>query len=379
MILSMIALPDVSRIVASVSRAAIAAALLVGAPASAVKLGVMGDSLSDEYAEASYGSYAQNWNEQLVNFAGFDLGPTAAAAGQPGGTWGEPRRKGYEFNWARSGATSGSLLSGGQHTGVAAQVVPEGLEYVAIAIGANDYHPAGAAYQNIYANLWSQAQIDAHNAGIVANILTALDTVLATGVNAIVSNLPDYGLTPAVRSFFPDPVGRQRVSNAISQANADLASAVLIRRVVLIDLFGSSLAIFGPHGAPNTTLAIGNVAIQLAQSDTAGGGNPTAAFVHDGVHPNTTLQGISSNLTLEALNLGYGAGLTLFTEAEILAHRGIAYGGSDTLAAQLGPYSSYVLVPQAVPGLAPAALVACALALAVVGSRGLARRRLRAA
>ena len=358
--------------------AVLVVSLGVALPASAQKFAAMGDSLSDEYAEESYGSYAQNWNEQLVNFAGFDLGLTAAAAGEPGGTWGEPRRTGYEFNWARSGATSGSLLSGGQHTGVAAQVVPKGLEYVAISIGANDYHPASAAYQNIYANLWSQAQIDAHNAGIVANILTALDTVLATGVNAVVSNLPDYGLTPTVQGFFPNPVGRQRVSDAISEANANLASAVSIRGVVLIDFFGAALAIFGPHSAPNTTITIGNVPIQLTQSDTAGGGNPTAGFVDDGVHPNTTLQGISSNLTMEALNLGYGAGLTLFTEAEILAHRGIAYGGSDTLLAQLGNYSDYIASfappPTMVPALGPvgrALMAAFLLAAALLAARHL--------
>ncbi len=330
------------------------ASLLFAPTASAVKLGVMGDSLSDEYAEEGYGNYAQNRFELFVNFAGFDLGPTAVEAGQPGGTWGEPRRTGYEFNWARSGATSGSLLADGQHTGVAAQVVPEGLAYVVLSVGANDYNPSSTAYQSIYANVWSQAQIDAHNAGIVANILTALDTVLATGVDVVVANLPDYGLTPTVQGFFPDPVGRQRVSAAISQANANLALAAFSRAVVLIDIYGASLAIFGPHSAPNTTLAIGDVPIQLTQSDTAGGGNPTAGFVHDGIHPNTTIQGLTANLTLEALNLGYGAGLTLFTEAELLAHRGIAYGGFDTLTAQIGPYSDYILVPpQVVPALGP--------------------------
>jgi lysophospholipase L1-like esterase len=348
---------------------------LYSAPASAVTLGVMGDSLSDEYAEESYGSYAQNWNEQLVNFAGFDLGPTAAAAAQPGGTWGEPRRTGYEFNWARSGATSVTLLSDGQHSGVAAQVIPEGIDYVTIAIGANDYNPADVAYQAIYANLWSQAQIDAHNTTIVANILTALDTALATGVDAVVTNIPDYGLSPTVQGFFPDPVGRQRVADAITQANNDLAPPVFVRGVVLIDFFEASLAIFGPHGSPNATLTIGNVAIQLNQADTAGGGNPTAGFVDDGVHPNTTLQALSANMTMEALNIAYGEGLTLFTEAEILAHRGIAYGGSDTLVAQFGNYSDYIYAPQAVPGLGMGGIVLCAVGMSWVGGRRLQARQ----
>ena len=50
--------------------------------AAALTLGVVGDSLSDEYAEETYGSYATNWVEQLDQFAGVDTGPTAAASGQ---------------------------------------------------------------------------------------------------------------------------------------------------------------------------------------------------------------------------------------------------------------------------------------------------------
>ena len=63
-----------------------------------VQLGVLGDSLSDEYAEQSYGLYAQNWLQQLVIYGGIDVGPTASEAAQPGGTWGEPRRTQYETN-----------------------------------------------------------------------------------------------------------------------------------------------------------------------------------------------------------------------------------------------------------------------------------------
>src|SRR5579863_3527445 len=77
--------------------------ILTSANAQIGALGVMGDSLSDEYFEETYGTYATNWVQQLVNYRSVNVGPTAAAAGQPGGTWGSPRRTGYEFNWALSG------------------------------------------------------------------------------------------------------------------------------------------------------------------------------------------------------------------------------------------------------------------------------------
>ena len=72
--------------------------------------GVAGDSLSDEYEVENY-NYARNWVELLAEERHFDLGQEL--------DWGEPRREGYEFNWARSGATSATLLSTGQHTGLA--------------------------------------------------------------------------------------------------------------------------------------------------------------------------------------------------------------------------------------------------------------------
>src|SRR5262245_5709515 len=95
--------------------------LISGAQAVPVTMGVMGDSLSDEYFENFTGSTNQNWVEQLANFRSVNFGPTAAAANQSGNTWGAPRNTGYEYNWALYGSTSAGLLSDGQHTGFAAQ------------------------------------------------------------------------------------------------------------------------------------------------------------------------------------------------------------------------------------------------------------------
>ena len=89
--------------------AVLAVSLVFALPASAQKFGAMGDSLTDEYGEATYGLYAQNWLQQLVIHAGLDAGPI--------GSWGEPRRNFYEYNWARAGANSSTLLSQGQDTG----------------------------------------------------------------------------------------------------------------------------------------------------------------------------------------------------------------------------------------------------------------------
>lgn len=325
----------------------IAAVLVWGsASAHAQTVGAMGDSLSDEYAEGSY-SYAMNWVQQLAQFRGVDFGPTAAQAGAPGGTWGEPRRTQYAQNWARSGADSSSLLADGQHTGLASQIVPMEVEYVLLAIGANDFAPIPfiSPYQFIYSGIWSEAQIQNHINNIAARIQTAMDTVLAAGdARFIVANVPDYGVTPIAMSFFPNATNREKVTAVISQLNDMIEAMAEEREIVLLDIEALATAIFGTNHNRNTTLAIGNVSIFLQQSDTSSNTNPQAGFVHDNIHPHTTLQGLFANAIMTAMNTGSeGADLTLFSEAEILAHAGLAYGGADTLGPTIGEWSEYVI------------------------------------
>jgi hypothetical protein len=237
-----------------------------------------------------------------------------------------------------------------------------------MAIGANDFAPGSAAYDGIYYGTWTPMGINAYIASVVANINTALDAVLATGVELALVNVPDYGVTPSVQSLYSDPAQRQLVTDVIGQLNLEVDAIAQARQLPLVDFESALLAIFGTHSTPIATLTIGNRTIDLTAVDTVSGTNPTAAFVDDGIHPNTTLQGLLANMFMEALNVGYGANIPLFTEAEILAHRGITYGGSDTLTGQIGSYSDYVIdyVPEPSPTLL---LIVGFAALAVAGRR----------
>jgi lysophospholipase L1-like esterase len=341
------------------------ACLVFLSPSYAVKIGVMGDSVSDEYFEESYGTYATNWTEQLVNFRGVDMGPI--------GAWGGPRRNGYQYNWARAGATSTTLLSAGQHTGLAAQVVPEGIDYAVLMIGPNDQ-----GLNNMYANLYSGAWTpgDANTVAwvntVASNINTAVSTAVASGVQLLLTNSADYSITPSVNQIqAPIASQRQAVTDVLAnQLNPAIQAIAQANNLALIDVFGLTNAIVGTPLNLHPTVTIGNVNIQLQQVDTPSGTVPLSGFVDDGVHPHTTIQGTIANLVMEGLNIGYGANLTLFSESEILAHRGLAYGGSDTLQAQIGPYSDYVLnfVPEP-SSLALAALAATTLAIASLRRR----------
>ena len=160
----------------------------------------------------------------------------------------------------------------------------------------------------------------------------------------VLVGFPDYGVTPfAVNAGYTIAAQRQLVSDVMDDLNDQLQLLAMTHELVFVDMNGITRAIFGTNGSPNATLNLGNVPINLTgPSNIDTGSNPTGAFVQDGVHPNTTTQGIGANAIITVLNIGYQANLPVFSEQEVLAHRGIAYGGSDTLASQIGQYSDYV-------------------------------------
>ena len=94
----------------------------------------------------------------------------------------------------------------------------------------------------------------------------------------------------------------------IGQVNSGLVYLAQKWQVPLVDAFGLQKAIFGSNTNLQSTLFIGNVAIHLQQSDSnpTNAPNRTAAFVADGAHPHTTIQGLFANMALEAVVLGYG-------------------------------------------------------------------------
>ena len=299
-----------------------------------VALGVAGDSLSDEYAEETY-SYAANWVESLACnrvYLGEYREDTAV--------WQDVRGEGYQYNWAAAGATSQSLLTEEQHTGLAEQINDGMVTHAVLAIGQNDFYPDSEAYRKIYEGLWAQTAIDAYNRAVARNIDTALATLTAADVKLVLSNVIDYGVAPEVRATKPDAAKRERVANAIGELNTRIEELAGNYQIPVVDSFGLSKAYFGENGAEEPFQWVGGVRIENSFGE-----DSHNAFVGDGIHPHTVVQACLANLFVEAFNLGYSTDLAPYTDEEMLILAGLG-DEYDELGQSLAiNYADYVILP----------------------------------
>ena len=280
-------------------------------------IGIIGDSNSDEYRAndnrgGAYAATTLNWVEQLVLYRGLNFGEWATRS--------EPRRTGYAYNWARSGATASSLLSSGQHTGIAQQVAAGEVTLVFVYIGANDF--LRARYLEIYDGTVSGAALTNKISGVIGDITTAVDTVLAAGqVEIVVLNLFDFSIDAAgFFAAFPDPVRRQIVTDAVRSVNAGLAAMAQQRGIAVVDLTAVAADIFSGVDQ-NGFITVGGELI-----DTVNRGNePHHVALNDSSgHAGTVSSGISANgLFIEPVNNSFGTSLVPFSDQEILNAAGI--------------------------------------------------------
>jgi phospholipase/lecithinase/hemolysin len=281
-------------------------------------LGIMGDSASDEYRAdddrgGAYASTTLSWDELLERYRGVNIGRW--------GTWGGPRRSGYEYNWAHSGATAEDVVNTGQATGLAQQVAAGEVNTVVLYVGANDFAIWNGAYATIYNGTLADKTLEDYVHSVVSSIATAIDTVRAAGpVNMIVTNLEDGGANPLQ---FPDPIKRQLVSNSVVSVNAGIRSVVNARPgVALVDLHNaaSDPVISSRIDLTNGNLMVADQGISL-KSD---GDEPHHALLSDG-HFGTVIGCLLANyIFINPLNSQFGQNITLFSDEECLANAGIS-------------------------------------------------------
>jgi hypothetical protein len=265
--------------------------------------------------------------EQLVAKRGLNFGPW--------GTWGEPRRTGYKYNWARSGATASSLISSGQHTGLAQQVADGEVSYVFVWIGVNDFHTWNGTYAEIYNGTLSDAEVQARIDHFVADVTLAVDTVLKAGqVHIVMGTVADVGLVPDVMAAFPDAAKRRRVTEAINQANADLEAMAAQRGIAVADTAKFATALFGRIDR-NGLLNVGGQRINFLVK----GDDPRDARLSDPIgHGGTVVSGmIANSLFVEPFDSRYGLDIKPLSDEEILEDAGLT--GASGPAGCLGSFS----------------------------------------
>ncbi len=157
-----------ARVSSSHARLLLGIACVLSAPASVASadilqgIGVMGDS-------ASIHTAAYKWPEILQANSGLNFGPN------------------FSYDHAVGGATSATVLSGGQDTKLAADVTSGKVTLGMFLIGNNDYGQNAQSLLTAYANGTLGSVLPGFESGIVSNAETATQTVLTPASKAFCS------------------------------------------------------------------------------------------------------------------------------------------------------------------------------------------------
>jgi lysophospholipase L1-like esterase len=271
-------------------------------------IGVLGDSYSDEYRYYSPDrAQARNWVEFLADARGMNFGSLSDSSRAA------PRNQGYAFNWARSAATTETLIDEGQHTGVAAQVAAGEIDVVVLFIGGNDFinaarlaDPIGALEKTV-----SKAR---------ENFRLAVATVLSARPDArmVVLTVPDICDLPEVRESLRIASRPQDLRNACVAAlksynDAIRDTAAREPRIALVDFerINSITRMLAPK-----RVTVGNRAIDRERP----GNSPECLILADRRHLGTVGQGLIAKMIVQKLNLQFSTGLKPVADDEILSY-----------------------------------------------------------
>jgi hypothetical protein len=277
----------------------------------AVAFGILGDSNSDEYRAdnnrgGAYAATTFNWIEQLVKSRQLDFGIW--------GTRSEPRRTGYAYNWARSGANASSMISSGQVKGLASQITAGIVSYATVFIGSNDYGIHTGTWQEIYNGTISDAAHAAKNISVINNITSGVNTLVSAGARGVlVLTIADPNDSAMIRSQYPDATRRLRATNAIKTVNAGIR--LLASSIVKVVEFGAWVGGI----LANTTFTVGGEVIRVN-----GVGNEPHNMSLADLHGGTVYNGIFANsIFIEFMNQTYNLGIAPLSDQEILQNAGL--------------------------------------------------------
>jgi lysophospholipase L1-like esterase len=293
----------------------------VAEPSTIVGLGILGDSTQDEYQGTNprgneFVATTLNWVELLASKRGLNLGPW--------GTYDEPRREGYAFNWARSGATTVDLGSNGQVAGVVEQCKAHEVSHVLLQIGINDFYFSGLALEH-YAGNVDAAYLQGALETMATNIVNAAIAVRDTGYcHILVGATQNYIMLPLIpeqMTEFPDPEGTARIENAFTELNRLVQTKAEAANIPFFDFNREMKALLDYYANGEGSLVIAGEHIDLATR----GDGPRFGILDDGyAHPSTVISALFANIYIAEMNRRYGTSIPLLSDEEIVAAAGIA-------------------------------------------------------
>lgn len=185
--------------------------------------GALGDSQTDEYqADDGRGdANVLNWLELLVLTRDLDFGDWSSSGR------GEPRRRGFEYNWARSGAVMSDVV-GSQLDGLARQMASGEATHAVLFSTGNEWvnrspYLMMAIYESPDGGVTDatgvrvQQRVD-QIAGRIIQVMERLAEAVeraGTGGGVVIMTPTDFVLHPGVAAMLPDVARRGYVSDAV--------------------------------------------------------------------------------------------------------------------------------------------------------------------
>ena len=305
-------------------RAQSAPAADAGGAAAITGLAILGDSTQDEYHadSARGGDFAAttfNWVELLATERNVNVGPW--------GAYREPRRSGFAYNWARSGASSAQMLTQGQLAGALGQILDKEVSHAIIQIGINDLYLSGVGYKiydGDFAGTAGEAELQSILDKTARNIFITAYMLQALGTNhVILAAVQDYvtlPVIPEIQTSFTDPDGRLRVIEAFAYINRHLAELSAAWGISFFDYNAAMLAELNGRLDGDGYLVVGDTRINLSVR----GNDPRFGMLDDEyAHPGTVLSGLSANVYIAEMNRVFGTTIAPLSDAEILQAAGL--------------------------------------------------------
>lgn len=287
------------------------------APISLKGIAVLGDSQSDEYRAddwrgSNYASTTMNWVELLSKYRNVNVGEWGSRS--------EPQRDGFEYNWARTGATANNLIESGQHVGAAGQVKEGKVNAVVIFIGALDFAPymPHENYERIYAGNLSEPAKKNIVHMVMADIKNAVYTIKDAGdVRIVLVKIPDWGNHLGVKVAFPFPQQRILVTEVVNITNEEIDEFAKEENLLTVDpnSFYKDLFKKGDDGK----FTVDGIVMERVMLNN----NPNNFYLDDGIHTGTVVNGFMANAILEKLNTVLVEKIKPFSEKEIREAAGL--------------------------------------------------------